>query len=369
MYMCVCVVPTVCLYVSAQSQHSHIDVWFCKSMSPLARYNDEVSPGNQLKHHNKRKLQVLYWSLKEFGSCALSNEYHWFCTEFAIDSDCTFPLCFLPCVYTYLLRTYFKHVASSAAPAVAVHVGPCISQYKQVVCTHIYTYIYICIYVCVTDAHCSTQRHLFTTLLLKLRFTMTAILSETVKMMPGGMSYVMDQFVKTFQQTGKDMTQGIVLNSGEGPIVLICRVDCMVADEAALKYAYACKGASGNLACMLCRNVVPHKSGSLHSLKHILVLVCRVMCMWLPHRVLHLLYSTPCNPHNDDSIAALGRCIALSTSINMFHPICRLLRRWIAATCSRQSCFYHTSKSCTFDDSVHIYVSIVLSGCCAVLAV
>ena len=31
-------------------------------------YCDEVLPGNQLKHDNKKKLQAVYWSLKQLGT-------------------------------------------------------------------------------------------------------------------------------------------------------------------------------------------------------------------------------------------------------------------------------------------------------------
>ncbi|CAE7383793.1 unnamed protein product [Symbiodinium sp. CCMP2456] len=44
----------------------------------LCLYVDEVSPGNQLKPLNERKLQVLYFSLKQFGGLALSKEDAWF---------------------------------------------------------------------------------------------------------------------------------------------------------------------------------------------------------------------------------------------------------------------------------------------------
>jgi hypothetical protein len=44
----------------------------------LIIYSDEVSPGNQLKHDNKRKMQAVYWSIKEFGPEALGNEDCWF---------------------------------------------------------------------------------------------------------------------------------------------------------------------------------------------------------------------------------------------------------------------------------------------------
>jgi hypothetical protein len=41
-------------------------------------YSDEVLPGNQLKHVNKRKVQTIYWSFKEFGMEALSSQPLWF---------------------------------------------------------------------------------------------------------------------------------------------------------------------------------------------------------------------------------------------------------------------------------------------------
>lgn len=41
-------------------------------------YSDEVSPGNQLKHDNQRKLQAVYWSIKQFGGAALASEEYWF---------------------------------------------------------------------------------------------------------------------------------------------------------------------------------------------------------------------------------------------------------------------------------------------------
>ena len=44
----------------------------------LCLYADEVSPGNQLKVHNARKLWTIYWSLKEFGGKPLTQETAWF---------------------------------------------------------------------------------------------------------------------------------------------------------------------------------------------------------------------------------------------------------------------------------------------------
>ena len=46
----------------------------------LALYSDEVSPGNQLAHHNARKSWAIYWGVLEFGLATLSDEDAWFCT-------------------------------------------------------------------------------------------------------------------------------------------------------------------------------------------------------------------------------------------------------------------------------------------------
>jgi hypothetical protein len=43
----------------------------------LALYSDEVSPGNQLKHDNRRKLQCIYWTVAELGPKALCDEDNW----------------------------------------------------------------------------------------------------------------------------------------------------------------------------------------------------------------------------------------------------------------------------------------------------
>ena len=44
----------------------------------LILYSDEVSPGNQLKHHNARKTQTIYCSWFELGPQALSADIMWF---------------------------------------------------------------------------------------------------------------------------------------------------------------------------------------------------------------------------------------------------------------------------------------------------
>ena len=44
----------------------------------ILAYADEISPGNVLAHRLERKVQVIYWSIKEFGPVALSSERCWF---------------------------------------------------------------------------------------------------------------------------------------------------------------------------------------------------------------------------------------------------------------------------------------------------
>ena len=52
----------------------------CTPQNPwgIIIYNDEISPGNQLLHHNPRKVQAFYYSFIEFGAEALYSEFLWF---------------------------------------------------------------------------------------------------------------------------------------------------------------------------------------------------------------------------------------------------------------------------------------------------
>ena len=44
----------------------------------LICYSDSISPGNVLAHNQSRKVECVYWSIKEFGDLALSMEKNWF---------------------------------------------------------------------------------------------------------------------------------------------------------------------------------------------------------------------------------------------------------------------------------------------------
>ena len=49
-------------------------------------YTDEITPGNQVGYHNKRKVHALYWSLNAFGVYELQHEDSWF-PGFTVRSD------------------------------------------------------------------------------------------------------------------------------------------------------------------------------------------------------------------------------------------------------------------------------------------
>ena len=49
----------------------------------LVWYSDEIGPGNQLKHSNKRKVQCIYWSMLPLGQHAMGCE---FCCSLSVPS-------------------------------------------------------------------------------------------------------------------------------------------------------------------------------------------------------------------------------------------------------------------------------------------
>jgi hypothetical protein len=53
----------------------------CSPEAPwrLALYSDEVVPGNQLSHDNRRKVWVVYYSFLELGTSMMAKEDSWFC--------------------------------------------------------------------------------------------------------------------------------------------------------------------------------------------------------------------------------------------------------------------------------------------------
>ncbi|CAE7280048.1 unnamed protein product [Symbiodinium sp. CCMP2592] len=74
--------PVVLLQHCIANEHYHGLLKKCGQSSPgdklgIAKYAAEVSPGNQLKPLNARKLQVIYWSIVQHGQ-DLASEWLWF---------------------------------------------------------------------------------------------------------------------------------------------------------------------------------------------------------------------------------------------------------------------------------------------------
>lgn len=74
--------PVVLLQHCICNEHYHRLLRKCGQSSPedklgIALYADEVSPGNQLKPLNSRKVQVIYWSMVQHGK-DLASESLWF---------------------------------------------------------------------------------------------------------------------------------------------------------------------------------------------------------------------------------------------------------------------------------------------------
>ena len=137
----------------------------------LMLYTDEVSPGNQLKVHNRRKLQCVYFSVKELGG------FNW------------------------------------------------------------------------------TQEH--------ARRLLTCARTDVANQLKGGMSQLFKACVKLFFRDVGNFERGINLRVGNTSRILCFSLGNIVADEAALKQAFDCKGASGKMLRMSCqtttsRRYAPH---------------------------------------------------------------------------------------------------------------
>lgn len=127
----------------------------------LILYMDEVSPGNQLKVTNRRKLQAIYYAIKQYGGLQLTQEHAW--------------------------------------------------------------------------------------------TVLTAVRTETVNKIRGGMSRLFGECIKLFFQDGGHMGKGISLQVGGEPQFCCFELCGVLADESALKQAFECKGASGRMLCMMCQ--------------------------------------------------------------------------------------------------------------------
>jgi hypothetical protein len=91
-------------------------------------------------------------------------------------------------------------------------------------------------------------------------FLLTAVRSNVVSRLPGGMGQLMENMISCFFKAGASFEDGILLNTGDGPFLVFAEINTKLGDESALKMCFDVKGASGSLICMLCRNITAHGS-------------------------------------------------------------------------------------------------------------
>ena len=73
----------------------------------LVWYSDEIGPGNQLKHSNKRKVQCIYWSMLPLGQHAMGCEFCWF-TLCAIRSSVVAEIGGMSVLFRQLATLFFE---------------------------------------------------------------------------------------------------------------------------------------------------------------------------------------------------------------------------------------------------------------------
>ena len=99
-----CPVMQKLLDCASQTENSFLRPW------KIILYVDEISPGNQLKTTNRRKLQAFYWAVQEIGGLELTQEHSWnvlTCvrTEIANDLKGGWSHLFKQCVKLFFVET------------------------------------------------------------------------------------------------------------------------------------------------------------------------------------------------------------------------------------------------------------------------
>jgi hypothetical protein len=89
----------------------------------LVLYSDEVVPGNQLSHDNKRKCWVVYFSWLELGMNALCCEDAWMSMFIARSSEVATVAAGMSQIFRELIKTFFGANGHNAATAGVVLVG------------------------------------------------------------------------------------------------------------------------------------------------------------------------------------------------------------------------------------------------------
>ena len=88
-------------------------------------------------------------------------------------------------------------------------------------------------------------------------FFLTCLRTHICNTVAGGVSTFMKECLRLFSQEGRDLSRGLLLTFPSGNrSFLFAKISLIVADEAAIKQLWECKGSSGTPPCLFCRNVV-----------------------------------------------------------------------------------------------------------------
>jgi hypothetical protein len=95
-------------------------------------------------------------------------------------------------------------------------------------------------------------------------FTLCTIRSELVHTLGDKLSELMKVILQPFfNTTGHSFRSGVTLDLGDAPKLIFADIAMVVGDEGAIKAMTGCKGSSGTKLCLLCTNVVLHRSSML----------------------------------------------------------------------------------------------------------
>lgn len=87
--------------------------------------------------------------------------------------------------------------------------------------------------------------------------TLAMVRASTIKRVEGGWSRMLRDLLRSMFLGAQGLSSaGILVELSDGPRLLFLRLSNMLADEAALKMALDCKGASGLRPCPICKNLV-----------------------------------------------------------------------------------------------------------------
>ena len=84
---------------------------------------------------------------------------------------------------------------------------------------------------------------------------------ENLEAIEGGMANVFSKHLLTFFAGPHTFDKsGITVHTPHGVVIIFAKLGTVIADEAALKSMWSCKGSAGHRPCLLCSNVVSKRS-------------------------------------------------------------------------------------------------------------